>query len=636
MNLRRRLPSVLLAAALAALAFSGAAAAKSYSLPQANVSVQVTADGSLVVDELITYAFSGPFSGGYRDIPLRKGESIDQARVSENGRPYRPGGCTVLGCTDAPGTFGTTVVGNSTRIVWHYQASDELRTFAVHYRLRGVAVAYDDVVDVNLQVWGSEWQEPLGRLTATEAAPGKILRAWGHPVYVRGDVQLAGKRVLLRALNVPAHQFVELRTVVPRSAFTSTAGMRVVSGNGLPSIVAAETADAAAFARDRQRIDNAKQHPWRYVLTLLLLGTIPAFLVVGGVFWFFGREVKTGYDREYEQEPPTETEPALVPTLLRQGGEAGSFEFTATLFDLIRRGVFTSTPVTTERATWGGLRKESVSDLELAAGKADVALTPWESSVSDVVQGVIKDGPERLSRFREKIEDDREAMSKHFTSFKANVGTEVGNRRWFISRGAVPLAVALLLFAGIGALLVFLAANGWRSVYPRWSDIVLVGLAIASFVNAAIVLGSLTQRKLWRRRSRDGEVEAGAGRPSVATSPTSRASRRRHPRRSHSGSACSSTGSHSASPNVSCRPPTWRCRRSSPRHRRSTGSRAAAGSAVGRRPWASAISRRASARRSHPRRPDRVASAAASRVEEAEGAEAAEAAPGSYPRRASS
>ena len=47
-------------------------------------------------------------------------------------------------------------------------------------------------------------------------------------------------------------------------------------------------------------------------------------------------------------------------------------------------------------------------------------------------------------------------MSTHFTSFKANVGTEVGNRKWFISRGAVPLALALLvLFVAIGALLFF-------------------------------------------------------------------------------------------------------------------------------------------------------------------------------------
>ena len=83
--------------------------------------------------------------------------------------------------------------GRTRRIVWHYQALDEARTFRSRYRLSGVAVAYDDVVDVNLKVWGSEWEEPLDRLTATETAPGRILRAWGHPVYVRGDVQIRGR-----------------------------------------------------------------------------------------------------------------------------------------------------------------------------------------------------------------------------------------------------------------------------------------------------------------------------------------------------------------------------------------------------------------------------------------------------------
>ena len=102
--------------------------------------------------------------------------------------PTAPAAAPELGCTDAPGTFGTTTVGRTHRIVWHYQALDDARTFRIRYRLSGVAVAYDDVVDVNLKVWGSEWDEPLDRLTATETAPGRILRAWGHPVYVRGDV----------------------------------------------------------------------------------------------------------------------------------------------------------------------------------------------------------------------------------------------------------------------------------------------------------------------------------------------------------------------------------------------------------------------------------------------------------------
>ena len=103
MRLRLRRPSLLLlAAALAALATAGTAGAKSFTLPQAAISVQVAKDGSLLVDEHITYAFSGPFSGGYRDIPLRSGESIDSVRVTEDGRAYRPGGCTSSAASTQP------------------------------------------------------------------------------------------------------------------------------------------------------------------------------------------------------------------------------------------------------------------------------------------------------------------------------------------------------------------------------------------------------------------------------------------------------------------------------------------------------------------------------------------------------
>src|SRR5919107_1335248 len=73
-----------------------------------------------------------------------------------------PGASAELGSSGAPGTYGTANLGDAYRIVWHYRATDEQRTFTVRYRLSGLAVAYDDVVDVYWQVWGDEWQEPPG------------------------------------------------------------------------------------------------------------------------------------------------------------------------------------------------------------------------------------------------------------------------------------------------------------------------------------------------------------------------------------------------------------------------------------------------------------------------------------------
>jgi uncharacterized membrane protein len=339
------------------------------------------------------------------------------------------------------------------RIVWYFSARDQTRAFTVSYTLRKVAVAYDDVVDVNLKVWGDQWEQSLFRLVAIETAPGKVLRAWGKPVWVRGDVELVGTRATLRAVDVPAQQFVELRTLIARSAFSSAAGMRVQRGRGFDRIVAEELADAERYQRDRDRIDALKAHPLRTGLVALALATLPAILVIWAVFWFMGRERRTDYDREYEQEPPTDTEPALVPTLLRQGGEAGSYEFTATLFDLVRRGVYKAEATTTERPIWAGLRSETISDLELSAGE-DRELRAWERDVADVVDGVLDGSSERLSRFRDEIEDERESMHGRFTSFKNAVAAEAGRRSWFRSTGAIPLVLATVLFAIGGGVLV--------------------------------------------------------------------------------------------------------------------------------------------------------------------------------------
>ena len=207
--------------------------AEGYSLPAADVEVVVQGDGSLRVTEQITYDFSGSFSGGYREIPLRPGESIDEIAVSEGGLAYAPGAPTALGSAGDPGTFGVEDLGGRVRVVWHYQAADEHRTFAVSYRLRGLAVAYDDVADVNLKVWGDEWTVELGRLTARVVLPPADLTAgevlvYGHPATVAGETTLGadGLSPALEAHGVPAGQWVEIRVVFPRRALAATGGRR--------------------------------------------------------------------------------------------------------------------------------------------------------------------------------------------------------------------------------------------------------------------------------------------------------------------------------------------------------------------------------------------------------------------------
>ena len=117
-----------------------------------------------------------------------------------------------------------------------------------------------------------------------------------------------------------------------------------------------------------------------------------------------------------------------MPGLLAQGGAPGSLEFTATLFDLIRRGRY--------RADTGDDRAEDLGRPEDAAALRPRALARRRRGarrgvrgpVAQVVDSILADGPERLSRFRDRIEDDRTRNSERFTSFKSAVGTEVEER----------------------------------------------------------------------------------------------------------------------------------------------------------------------------------------------------------------
>ncbi len=175
------------------------AGAKSYWIESADVDITVEDDGSLTVVEQIRYDFSGSFSGAYRDIPLRQGESIRDITVSDTRGAYALGGCVELGCSSPPGTYGVASIPGYVRIVWHYSAADQQREFTIEYAMVGVATAYDDVVDVNLQVWGDQWPVGADEITARMHVPGGAepgeVYVWGHPYGIDGTTTLGDDQI---------------------------------------------------------------------------------------------------------------------------------------------------------------------------------------------------------------------------------------------------------------------------------------------------------------------------------------------------------------------------------------------------------------------------------------------------------
>ena len=223
------------------------------------------------------------------------------------------------------------------------------------------------------------------------------------------------------------------------------------------------------------------------------------------VYFRYGKEPAVDYDREYEQEPPTDLKPAEVGALLTQGAVSEK-EFTATMFDLIRQGAIKATPSQVERSTWGGLRDETITDLVLELTEKDTGYKDYEQSVLSVVGRVLDEGPRPLHEFRDAIREDASENASSYQSFRGKVLSAIKRAGLLDERGNgvawfVAIAVGLLVFGAI----VFLP--GLLERRPG-------GQTMAIFIVIGMVLGALALyiflmfRRIRVRRSKEGALEA--------------------------------------------------------------------------------------------------------------------------------
>ena len=121
-----------------------ALADRSLTMDQIIVDAQVLPDASMQVTERITVDFSGQWNGFYVKIP--QGETpITEVQVSENGQPYEFNPGTEYG---PPGTFLIKYEGDDILIDWSINASNQVRTFDLSYRVVNAVKIYQDTAEL--------------------------------------------------------------------------------------------------------------------------------------------------------------------------------------------------------------------------------------------------------------------------------------------------------------------------------------------------------------------------------------------------------------------------------------------------------------------------------------------------------
>ncbi|MFH2042396.1 MAG: DUF2207 domain-containing protein [Acidobacteriota bacterium] len=312
---------------------------KDFYFPRVKINVAVHASGDFTVTEDRTYAFQGSFSWAQLWIPLR---------VERAGRNYDIS-VENFSITDENGRSLRTEISRTSRqmeVKWHYSAADEQSTFRIRYTVKNGIAGYPEVSELYWQVIGDGWDRPTRDVEVTVLLPvdvpaGKDFLVYGHgPLSGRSEI-IDRRTARFTASNLPAFQFVEIRMAWPSGLVSGNPSR----GHTFDSIrteearFVQETIAAAERARERQKK--------REQTVLFILGLWGIFLVLGTAAWLFyylrvwkksGREYDVPARPDYFRDLPSSLPPALVEILLHQGGGISPRSFTATLFDMARRG----------------------------------------------------------------------------------------------------------------------------------------------------------------------------------------------------------------------------------------------------------------------------------------------------------
>jgi uncharacterized membrane protein len=487
---------VLLAAGLAGLA-AGPAAAKSYSITDVAIDASVQPNGDVTVHEARTLAFSGSYHYVYWEYDEKGSNGIRvtgaSGPVDSSGTrsPYTLSTGSVAGVPGTPGTYGVEETTGGVRVQLNFALADTTATFGVDYTALGAAKRWKDTAELYWQFIGAEASVPSDHVRVTVHLPQGVtksdVRAWTHgPLW--GNVVIEPDASVVSTVSpLPAFTFVESRILFPGSALPQA---KQHASARLATALAQEKALAGKANRARW-VARAKVAFW----TLVGVGIpLVALILVIVLYVRFGREPRPKFNAPYLRDIP---EPSLPPALVGfiwRMGSVGREDATATLLDLIDRGV-----IDIERVEWqeqhllGGSSGKTSYKLTLHEEKLD-GLLPFEHHLVNFLFTEIAGGWSFvIADLKDLAKAKRTEFASGYKEFTDMVGDE-GTSRGYLDAKADRMAFTGAAFGFIAAV-----AAGVAGLFGRfyWALIGLpVGIALI-FVSRSIKRRSVESAELY-------------------------------------------------------------------------------------------------------------------------------------------
>ena len=419
------------------------AAEKSYWAERFDTTVTVEEGGALLVRERINYTFAGePFTYIFREIVTDHTDGVTILEARLDGERLPAG--TATGQVEIGGR-------DPIRVTWHMApTANQSRTVELVYRMQGVVRQGEGADLLRYQILPDDYDFFIesSRNVVTYPSGTSLQRA---PAITAGQATATvdGQEVVFTGSGYEAGDPLVVELSFP-------------SG----SIIAEPPAWQA-----RQQAQKALAPWWLVVgLGIVVAGATGLFF-----FWQRNRPATATAPPGRTYEPPTDLAPALAGTLTGDGLKPGWSQALATLFSLADRGILTIEEE--EEKKWYRSR-----DFVIALhDPAPAGLLPHEERLLDLLFAA-KKGRTRTVKLSEL---SRRLSSKQWKAYEEAVQSEIReaglvNQQRQQAKARLNIAALLVLFAGLGSLLLAIRWGPWALVVAFSLSAVSIGTLIAA------------------------------------------------------------------------------------------------------------------------------------------------------------
>jgi uncharacterized membrane protein len=504
---RRTAAALCVLAMLAAAVFAGSAAwapapalAKSYVVDDVTITSKLGSDGDLIVSETRTFDFSGDYTRVFWDMPTAKTDGIQfMTVVGPDGKMYKSLANPALADSRPPGTFLVTSARSVTQLQVFFAGTGK-QTFKIDYRVRGAGKRYSDVAELYWKAIGPGWEVPTAHARITvglpSGTPAGSVKAWAHGP-LNGTVKIVpqgtgdmeskgGASMVLDVSDIPAGQFVEVRSVFPPGSMM-TAPL-TPGGPRLPTVLAEE----------KKNVDeaNSKRIGAQAVVGLgwlgVLLASIGGVALAGWAWLKHGREHKTAFQGEYFRDIPSDDPPAVVGALMSWGA-VDSADISATIMQMANdKALYMEPVVTAVPGLFGGHDDKTYKltvDRDGLAKEDDVARALGKLIFDDIagadevtVAGLKASAKESPQAYKDGVDGWRSLVEG---TAEARGWFDAASRSWmaglYVTAAAVAAITAGLTFltsswlmipvGGIAAVIIAITANVTRRRSEEGADL---------------------------------------------------------------------------------------------------------------------------------------------------------------------